>query len=85
MVYQSPGDLDFRPDELSSLPRPGRVLLTTPTHFDVEYVINPHMSENVGAVNRDIAFQQWKALRATYTALDVEPTVVNGQMASGRW
>ena len=79
MVYQSPDDLDFRADERPSLPRPNRVLLTTPTHFDVEYVINPHMSENVGAVNRDIAFQQWKALRATYTALDVTPTVVNGQ------
>jgi N-dimethylarginine dimethylaminohydrolase len=55
------------------------VLLTTPTHFDVEYVINPHMSENVGSVNRDVAFQQWKALRAAYTALDVSPTIVNGQ------
>jgi N-dimethylarginine dimethylaminohydrolase len=55
------------------------VLLTTPTHFDVEYVINPHMSDNVGSVNKDVAFQQWKALRATYTALDVSPVVVNGQ------
>jgi len=79
MVYQSLEDLDFRADERPALPRPDRVLLTTPTHFDVEYVINPHMSENVGTVNRDIAFQQWKALRATYTALDVEASVVNGQ------
>ncbi len=79
MVYTSTDALDFRLAELPSLPRPNRVLLTTPTHFDVEYVINPHMSENVGTVNNDLAFQQWKAIRATYTALDVSPSVVNGQ------
>jgi N-dimethylarginine dimethylaminohydrolase len=79
MVYQSPDEIDFRAADLSDLPRPDRVLLTTPTHFDVEYVINPHMSENVGAVNKEVAFQQWKALRAAYTALDISPVVVNGQ------
>lgn len=79
MVYTSLNDLDFRFTDLPFLPRPNRVLLTTPTHFDVEYVINPHMSENVGTVNKEVAFQQWKALRAAYTALDVSPLVVNGQ------
>lgn len=79
MLYRSPDALDFSFADLPSVPRPNRVVLTTPTHFDVEYVINPHMSENVGTVNRDVAFQQWKALRATYTALDVSPLVVNGQ------
>jgi len=79
MVYQSLDALDFTLSDCSSLSRPGRVLLTTPTHFDVEYVINPHMSENVGAVNKQVAFQQWKAIRAVYRALDVEPVVTNGQ------
>lgn len=79
MVYQSPESLDFHLGELPPLPRPERVVLTTPTHFEVEYVINPHMSENVGAVNKEVAFQQWKAIRATYTALDAEPVVLNGQ------
>jgi N-dimethylarginine dimethylaminohydrolase len=79
MVYRSADDIDFRVPDLPALSRPDRVLLTTPTHFDVEYVINPHMSENVGTVNKDVAFQQWKALRAAYTALDVSPVVVNGQ------
>ncbi len=79
MVYTSPNEIDVRLSELPSLPRPNRVLLTTPTYFDVEYVINPHMSDNVGSVNKDLAFQQWKAIRATYTALDVSPSVVNGQ------
>lgn len=79
MIYRSPDDLDFDLSDLPSLPRPDRVVLTTPTHFDVEYVINPHMRENVGTVNKEAAFQQWKAIRAVYTALDVQPVVVNGQ------
>jgi N-dimethylarginine dimethylaminohydrolase len=79
MVYTSRNNLDFRFTNLPSLPRPNRVVLTTPTHFDVKYVINPHMSENVGTVNKEVAFQQWKALRATYTALDVSPVVMNGR------
>ena len=79
MVYQTPDALDAQLQDLPSLPRPDRVVLTTPTHFDVEYVINPHMSENVGAVNKEVAWQQWKAVRATYTALDRDPIVVNGQ------
>ncbi|MFB6273858.1 MAG: amidinotransferase, partial [Salinibacter sp.] len=79
MVYQSPDALDLQLNDVPALPRPTRVVLTTPTHFDVEYVINPHMSENVGAVNKEVAWQQWKAVRATYTALDRDPIVVNGQ------
>ncbi len=79
MIYQTPDALDIHLDALPALPRPSRVVLTTPTHFDVEYVINPHMSDNVGTVNTEVAWQQWKALRATYTALDRAPIVVNGQ------
>jgi len=79
MLYQSPDDLDVGLKNIPRLPRPNRVVLTTPTHFDVEYVINPHMSENVGTVNKDVAWQQWKAVRAAYTALDKNPVVVNGQ------
>ncbi|WP_103026637.1 dimethylarginine dimethylaminohydrolase family protein [Salinibacter altiplanensis] len=79
MIYRTPDALDFRLDEISSLPRPRRVVLTTPTHFDVEYVINPHMSENMGSVNKDVAWQQWKAVRATYAALDCAPVVANGR------
>lgn len=79
MIYQDSEALDFRPSDLSSLPRPDQVLLTTPTYFDVQYVINPHMAENVGTVKKEVAFQQWKAIRATYTALDVHPIVVSGQ------
>ena len=79
MLYQSLEQVDFRFENLPRLPRPDRVVLTTPRYFDIEYVINPHMSDNVGAVNREVAFQQWKALRAVYSALDVSPMIIPGQ------
>jgi len=79
MLYRSANALDERVADAPSLPRPDRVLMTTPAHFDVEYVINPHMSDNVGTVNRAVATQQWKALRAAYTALDVSPVIVEGR------
>jgi N-dimethylarginine dimethylaminohydrolase len=63
---------------LPAIPRPGRVLLTTPDHFEVAYVINPHMAGNVGDVDRDRARAQWRALRDTYERLGVEVTVLDG-------
>ena len=41
-----------------------RVLVCAPTHFGVEYVINPWMAGNVGAASAHRARQQWDALVA---------------------
>ena len=41
-----------------------RVLICPPTHFGVEYVINPWMSGQVGAASRSLAQQQWDGLVA---------------------
>ena len=41
-----------------------RVLLCPPTHFGVEYVINPWMKGNIGAASGAIALRQWEALAA---------------------
>ena len=65
-------------DALPAIPRPGRVLLTTPDHFEVAYVINPHMAGNVGDVDADRARHQWDGLRDAYERLGVEVTVVGG-------
>ena len=40
----------------------GRLLVCPPTHFGVEYVINPWMAGNVGAVSSAVAGRQWDAL-----------------------
>ena len=63
---------------LPAIPRPGRVLLTTPAHFRVAYVINPHMEGNIGTVDRERAQAQWEALRAAYDRLGFETHVVEG-------
>lgn len=60
------------------MPLPGRVLLTTPTHFQVEYAINPHMEGNIGSVDESAAMAQWRALRDAYLRLGVEVEVLEG-------
>ena len=66
---------------LSSLPpRPPevRVLMADPTHFDVLYVINPHMAGNIGAVDRELARRQWCEVRDAYAALGYPIELVRG-------
>jgi N-dimethylarginine dimethylaminohydrolase len=67
--------------DLGSLPavrRPGRVLMTTPDYFRVEYVINPHMEGHIGTVDPQRARVQWDALRETYERLDFTVSTVPG-------
>ena len=78
MVYTAPQDDLPHPTDAAPLPRPHRVVLTTPAHFDVSYVINPHMKGHVGSVQHTVAWQQWKALRAVYAALDMRVKIADG-------
>jgi len=72
------------PDELpapTSLPeRPPAVgvLLARPTHFAVEYVINPYMEGNIGKVDRERAMRQWQRLHDVYVSLGYEVHVIDG-------
>ena len=63
---------------LPAIPRPNRVLLTTPDYFQVEYQINPHMAGNVGDVDETQARQQWKAVKAAYAGLGMQVSVIEG-------
>lgn len=78
MVITSAADLSFRLDETKPVRLPQRVLMTTPEHFTVEYVINPHMEGKVGTVNRSRAAEQWAALKDTYDELGIETIVQEG-------
>ena len=60
------------------LPLPRRVLMTTPDHFEVAYVINPHMEGHIGAVDVARARVQWDGLRAAYERLGVEVSTLSG-------
>ncbi|MFU8812947.1 MAG: dimethylarginine dimethylaminohydrolase family protein [Balneolaceae bacterium] len=71
-------DLDFKPNTLPAMPVPCQVLLVAPTHFDVEYVINPHMKDQVGAVDKMQAQNEWEHLRNFYDELGLQVHVLNG-------
>lgn len=79
MTYARPSDLDFRLADLPAIPRPGRILLTEPTYFDVRYVINPHMEGQIGNVDGQSAGRQWRALHEAYESLGLTVNVVEGQ------
>ncbi|MEM9997011.1 MAG: arginine deiminase-related protein, partial [Bacteroidota bacterium] len=64
---------------LPAIPRPSRVLLTTPEHFEVAYVINPHMAGNLGTVDRERARAQWDALRLAYAQIGMDVHTLDGQ------
>lgn len=77
-VYRTLDNIDFDLSDCPMVPQAGRVLMTTPDHFDVTYVINPHMEGNVGAVDRARATLQWSRLRETYATLGAAPMEIPG-------
>lgn len=52
-----------RPDAWRDSPVRHRLLMCAPTHFGVEYVINPWMEGQLHRVSRQRAQAQWQALR----------------------
>jgi N-dimethylarginine dimethylaminohydrolase len=52
----------------SRTPRLRHYAMTAPTHFAVEYSINPWMDTST-PVDADLAVRQWEALRQTYASL----------------
>ncbi len=78
MLYERADQIDFELADAPALPRPVRVLMASPEHFEVAYVINPHMEGAVGTVNRSEARRQWDALREAYETLGVQPSVIEG-------
>jgi N-dimethylarginine dimethylaminohydrolase len=77
-VYEQAETVPFSPSDVPAQPLPSRVLLTTPEAFEVRYVLNPHMQDHLGAVDRAAAWAQWEALRAAYQALGLTVTVTEG-------
>ncbi len=72
-------ELDFSFEDLQSMPAPRKVLLVKPTHFDVEYVINPHMKGNMGDIDKIAAQDEWDHLRNAYKELGLHTHVIDGE------
>lgn len=53
--------------------------MVDPQHFDVEYVINPHMEGHIGGVDKAAARSQWQSMHDTLKSFGIEMHVIDGQ------
>ena len=60
------------------MPKARKVMMVSPRHFDIQHAINPHMQSSDGkqnVVNKALAEQQWRDLKATYEKLGLSVSV----------
>lgn len=78
-VITSVDGLNFSLDNISSMPLPKDALMVQPTHFSVDYVINPHMTENVGMVDKVEAKTEWDILANTFKQIGISIHEIEGE------
>ena len=78
MTYRTLSDLDFVLESLPNLAPRRKVVMTSPEHFDVMYVINAHMAGNIGSVDSARAREQWANLRDEYRRCSIPVLEVEG-------
>ncbi|HKL18893.1 MAG TPA: arginine deiminase-related protein [Halalkalibaculum sp.] len=78
-VITSVDQLDLNLSDIPSMPVPKDTLMVTPKHFSVEYVINPHMAQNVGTVNKMEARNEWNVLKSTFEQIGINVHVIEGE------
>ncbi|MBW3584221.1 MAG: amidinotransferase [Euryarchaeota archaeon] len=67
------------PEHAPRMPRRKRVLLADPSHYRIEYAINPHMRSADGTLKTltpGVAAKQWEALKQTYEELGLKVEVL---------
>ncbi len=79
MRYASADALDFALSDLPTRPNETRVLMTTPDHFEIVYVINAHMEGMEGSVDQARAGEQWRQVKAAYERIGFAVDVIAGQ------
>jgi N-dimethylarginine dimethylaminohydrolase len=65
-------EIDFSYADLKDMPVPDRILMVTPTYFDVIDVKNTYMEGQMGMINKDLARQQWDSLFQICKQLEIE-------------
>lgn len=78
-VITSCDKLNFSLADLPDMSYPNQVLMVEPTHFSVEYVINPHMADNVGMVDAMEAQNEWELIKSTFEQIGIEPQAIEGR------
>ena len=77
-IYTSADQLDLTLSDLPTMPVPSEVLMVKPTYFDVEYVINPHMKDHVGQVDKMQAQNEWEHLVDAYEEFGYTVHILDG-------
>jgi N-dimethylarginine dimethylaminohydrolase len=77
-IYTSASEIDFSLSDLPKMTSPSKVLMVKPTYFDVEYVINPHMKDYVGQVDKMQAQNEWDSLAEAYDELGFDLHTIDG-------
>lgn len=78
-IYQKPEQIDFTVKELPAMPAPSKVLMVKPSYFDVEYVINPHMNNQIGEVDSMQAMNEWNYLYDAFVELGFDVHTLPGE------
>lgn len=78
-VITSVDQLKIKLSDLRSMPAPSKIMMVEPTHFDVEYVINPYMKNQVGEVDKIQALNEWEHLRDGYKELGFKVDMLDGR------
>ena len=78
-VITAVDQLSFKRSDLRQMSAPSKVLMVEPTHYDVEYVINPYMKNQIGEVDNMQARNEWEHLRDGYSELGFNVDSLAGQ------
>lgn len=78
-VITSSKQINFKRTDLEPMPAPNQVLMVKPTYYDVEYVINPHMKNQIGQVDSLQAENEWEYLRDGFEELGYKVHVLDGE------
>jgi N-dimethylarginine dimethylaminohydrolase len=78
-VLTSADQIDFSVEDISSMPLPTDVLMVRPLHYSVDYVINPHMTDNVGQVDKIEANNEWGLVRSLFDQIGINTHIIEDQ------
>ncbi|HLR76877.1 MAG TPA: arginine deiminase-related protein [Balneolaceae bacterium] len=78
-VISSANQLNFNIDELPEMPLPSGILMVEPSHFTVDYVINPYMADNIGKVNQEAAAEEWSRIKNMFKKTGLNVEVIEGE------
>lgn len=78
-IITSSEEVDFTIGDLPDMPLPRKVLMVRPLHYSVQYVINPHMDDQVGKVDKMEANNEWDLVRSLFEQIGLSAHVIEDQ------